>query len=80
MDRTLVSLDPDDKAWLMRKAKRERTAMAELVRRAIRQYRLQSPAEGAEFERVLSETAGLWRAGDGLAYQQRLRRDWARRK
>jgi len=36
MIRTLISLDPDDKAWLDRKARQERTPMTRLVRRGIR--------------------------------------------
>ena len=35
MIRTIVSLDPEDKAWLDRQARQERTPMTRLVRRAI---------------------------------------------
>lgn len=80
MPRTILSLDPDDRAWLSRKAKRERTPMTELVRRAVRQFRKQSGPEKSDLDRLLGETAGLWKQGDGLAYQNRLRREWARRK
>ncbi len=80
MTRTLIALDPDDKAWLTRKAKRERTPLTELVRRAVRQYRKHSGPETSELERLLEETAGLWKKGDGLAYQNRMRRQWAGRK
>ncbi len=80
MTRTIISLDPDDKAWLNRKAKQERTPMTELVRRAIRQFRKHSGPETAELDRLLRETAGLWKQGDGLAYQNRLRRGWDKRK
>ena len=80
MTRILITLDPDDKAWLSGKAKRERTPLTELVRRAVRQYRKHSGPEATELDRVLEETAGLWKKGDGLVYQNRLRREWARRK
>ena len=80
MTRTLISLDPDDKAWLSRKAKRERTPVTELVRRAVRQFRKQSGPETSELDRLLGETAGLWSEGDGLAYQNKLRREWDKRK
>lgn len=80
MTRILITLDPDDKAWLSGKAKRERTPMTELVRRAVRQYRKHSGPETSELERLLDETAGLWKNGDGLVYQNRSRREWARRK
>jgi hypothetical protein len=78
--RTIISLDADDKAWLDRKAKQERTKMTRLVRRAIRQMREQSEAEPSGFDRLLRETSGLGRFGDGLAYQRKLRREWGRRK
>lgn len=80
MIRTVISLDPEDKAWLDRAAKAGGTRMTELVRRAIRQYRERSEAHPGQFERLLRETAGTWKHGDGLAYQKRLRRDWNRRK
>ena len=80
MIRTLISLDPEDKAWLDRKAKAERTPMAQLVRRAIRRMRDESESDPAGFERLLSGTSGLWKKGDGLAHQNKLRREWNARK
>ena len=80
MTRTLITLDQDDKAWLDRKAKRVRTPMTELVRRAVRQFRKHSGPETTELDRLLDETSGLWKKGEGLAYQNRSRREWARRK
>lgn len=80
MTRSIITLDPDDRAWLMRKAKQERVPMTELVRRAVRQFRRQSGPTTSPFEQVLSETAGLWTQGDGLKYQTRSRREWEKRK
>jgi hypothetical protein len=78
--RTIVSLDADDKAWLDRVARQERTPMTRLVRRAIRQMREQAEARPSGFDRLLRETAGMGRFGDGLAYQRKLRREWDRGK
>ncbi|HTQ79202.1 MAG TPA: ribbon-helix-helix protein, CopG family, partial [Thermoanaerobaculia bacterium] len=39
MIRTIISLDPEDKLWLDRKAEEENVTMTELVRQAIRRYR-----------------------------------------
>jgi predicted transcriptional regulator len=80
MIRTVISLDAEDKAWLDRAARANRTRMTELVRRAIRQFRARNEGDPAQIGRLLSETAGTWKHGDGLAYQKRLRRDWNRRK
>jgi len=80
MLRTVISLDPDDKAWLDRKARQERVPMARLVRRAIRRMRRESPAEPSRFERLLRKTSGIAKLGDGLAVQRRLRREWRARE
>lgn len=80
MIRTLISLDPDDKAWLDRRAEEENMTMTQIVRTAVRRYRQEVDAQAAlpSFEELLSSTAGIWTAEDGLAYQQRLREEWER--
>jgi hypothetical protein len=78
--RTLISLDPEDKAWLDRKAKQERMPMARLVRQAIQRLRQDSEAKPSRFKVLLNETAGIGNTSDGLAVQRRLRREWDRRK
>lgn len=79
MAKTLINLDPDDKAWLDREARRRKLPMTELVRQAVHGYRLreQSRSRPALAE-ALARTAGLWRQGDGLDWQQRLRDEWNR--
>lgn len=47
--------------------------MTQVVREAIRRLRQQ---EELSFEELLGRTSGLWRKGDGLAYQQRVRKEW----
>lgn len=78
MIRTLISLDAEDKAWLDRTARSERVPMTKLVRRAIRRLRQEREAAPLDFERLLRETAGSWKGGDGLAYQRRARAEWDR--
>ncbi len=73
MIRTIISLDPDDKRWLDGAANRAGLPMTELVREAVRRMRRQ---QDADFENLLRRTSGLWRKGDGLAYQRRLRKQW----
>ena len=79
MPRTIISLDASDKAWLDRTARRERVPMTRLVRRAVQQLRKESEANPSGFERLLRETAGLLKSGDGLALQRKLREEWDRR-
>jgi hypothetical protein len=76
MIRTLISLDPEDKLWLDRKAEEENVTMTELVRQAIRRYRVERETASPSLDRLLAETSGLWSREDGLDYQQRLRQEW----
>jgi hypothetical protein len=80
MVRTLISIDPDDKAWLDREAKREGVPMTRVVQRAIAELRKQAEGNPAAFERLLRETAGVKKFGDGLTYQRKLRAQWDKRK
>ncbi len=79
MVRTLISLDAEDKLWLDRVARSEGIPMTRVVRRAIRRLRQEQQAAPQRFERLLRETAGIWRAGEGLGYQRRARAEWSRR-
>lgn len=79
MIRTLISLDEEDKQWLDRRAEEEGMTMTELVRTAVRRYREQwERGEAAEpsLEQALERTSGLWKGGDGLAAQLRIRGEW----
>jgi hypothetical protein len=76
MIRTIISLDPEDKQWLDRKAEEENVTMTELVRQAIRRYRVECEAASPSLDRLLAKTSGLWNREDGLDYQRRLRQEW----
>ena len=76
MVRTVVSLEDGDKNWLDERAAAEGVSMTELVRRAVRLLRQESRRGRPGLEDLLARTAGLWRHGDGLEYQRKLRREW----
>lgn len=78
MIRTLISLEDEDKRWLDRRAKEEGATMAQVVRTAVRRYREQCEREAGEpsLEELLQRTSGLWKGGDGLEAQLRLRGEW----
>ncbi|MEW6166864.1 MAG: CopG family transcriptional regulator [Pseudomonadota bacterium] len=79
MARTLINLDPDDKRWLDREARRRRVPMTELVRQAIRGYRVREESRSRPtLQTAITRTAGIWRQGDGLDWQQRMRDEWDR--
>lgn len=80
MPRTVISLEPEDKEWLDRRAKRERVSMTEIVRRAIRRYRQESGNDpDHDIHELLRRSQGSWRGGDGLEYQDRIRQEWDNR-
>lgn len=76
MTRTVIALDDDDKQWLDRRADEEGVPMTELVRRAVRLLRSQTPIEHRTKDEILRATSGIWKQGDGLRYQEKLRAEW----
>ncbi|CAN5411560.1 hypothetical protein BH10PSE19_BH10PSE19_04050 [soil metagenome] len=81
MSRTIVTIQPEDKTWLKQQAKLEHISIAELIRRAIHQYRdNRKPITKVSFEALLAQTSGLWTEGDGLHYQDKLRKEWENRE
>lgn len=76
MVRTVVRLDPEDKAWLDRKAEEEHLALAEVVRRAVHLYRRHEETAQDVTQRLLRKTSGIWEKGDGLRYQEQIRNEW----
>jgi plasmid stability protein len=73
MTRMLISLEDRDKQWLALKAQESGKPMSEVVRQAIRQAQA---AEERPMKALLASTKGLWRKGDGLRYQRRVRKEW----
>ena len=77
MVRTVISLEERDHSWLIQVARAEHVSMAEIIRNAIEQYRQTRPLKNAsEIEKIVEATKGIWRHGDGLRYQQKLRFEW----
>jgi len=79
MVRTVISLEPETKQWLDRKAAREGVPMSRLVRKAVSELRRRADAEAVPVERLLARTRGIWKRGDGLSYQRAVRKEWDRR-
>ncbi len=75
MTRTVINLEPNQKAWLDRQAALRGVPMTELVRQAVRDFRAREDTRPS-LEHALQRTAGIWRGGDGLDYQRRIRAEW----
>jgi len=73
MTRMLISMEENDRHWLEQRAREAGVPMSEVVRQAIRQAQENSQKSMMD---LLASTQGLWRQGDGLRYQRRIRREW----
>jgi hypothetical protein len=73
MTRMLISLEENDRLWLEQRSQETGVPMSEVVRKAIRQAQEngQKPMKD-----LLASTKGLWKKGDGLRYQRRIRKEW----
>jgi hypothetical protein len=76
MIRTVISLDEESKKWLDQQAREENISTAELIRTAVRKYRDEKRREALPLKDLLEQTSGIWKRGDGLTYQRRLRKEW----
>ena len=79
MTRTIISLPEEEKEWLESYGKRHRISSAEVVRRAIKEFRGKMPERS--LRAVLKETAGTWTSihGDSRDHVDSLRKEWDRR-
>ena len=77
MQRTIISLEPEERAWLAQRAQEEHVPQTEVVRRALRLYRKEAETHGPQsFEEMARLTSGIRQGEDGLITQQRLRDEW----
>ena len=79
MIRTIISLPESDKEWLIHQAKKNHTTMTAVIRLAVKHYRKeaqQQQAKSTSFKSLLHKTAGIWKSGDGLDFQKKLRDEW----
>lgn len=77
MQRTTISLEPEEWDWLAHRAQVEHVPQTEVVRRALQLYRKKAEIrETQSFEELARLTSGILQGEDGLVAQQRLRDDW----
>lgn len=68
MIRAVFRVEPEEKEWLRRCARSERVPMAEVLRRAVRQYRVRRDSPPAAPDQLLLwQDSELWAADDGEA-------------
>jgi hypothetical protein len=69
----LISLEENDRQWLQQKSQETGKPMSEVVRLALRQAQ---ESEQKPMKDLLDSTKGLWKHGNGLKYQRRIRKEW----
>ena len=72
--RIIITLPEDDKLWLEGYSRAHEISVAEAIRQGVAKLK---ETDGADVYRTLVEkTRGIWKEGDGLEYQNRIRSEW----
>ena len=76
MARTIITIDDEIRKWLESYGRRHKLSNAEIIRRAIRDYRCR--VSKGNLKQVLKETAGKWKSidRDSQDYVNDLRSEW----
>lgn len=72
--RTIITISDQEKQWLGNYTKTYGISMAEAFRRGI--ACLKASQNLGSYQKIVNDTRGIWSKGDGLKYQERLRREW----
>ena len=72
--RTIISIPEETKIWLESYSKANSISMAEAIRKGISYLR--SEEERDTLQSILNKSRGLWKKGDGLQYQDKIRSEW----
>lgn len=72
--RTIITISDEEKRWLAGYSRVHGVSVAEAVRRGIACLK---EAQGRDdYRELVKSTAGIWKKGDPLAYQEKLRSEW----
>lgn len=72
--RTIVTISQEDKQWLESYSSLHNMSVAEAIRRGIRKLKAAEFLEN--YQTLVLNSKGLWKKGDGLAYQKQIRTEW----
>lgn len=77
MIRIVISLTKDDKIWLQHVAEDQHLSMVEVIRLAIERYRHEMQTTSTHsLQQILLKTKEIWKKGDVLTYQRKIRSEW----
>jgi hypothetical protein len=72
--RIIIPIPDEDKIWLDGYAKVHRISVDEAIRQGI--GLLKKGQRRTTFLKLVESTCGIWKRGEGLAYQQMVRGEW----
>ena len=72
--RTIITISEEDKKWLECYSTLHKVSVAEAIRQGIRKLKEAELFEN--YQTLVNNTKGLWKKGDGLAYQKKIRAEW----
>ncbi|UCD82135.1 MAG: hypothetical protein JSW26_12130 [Desulfobacterales bacterium] len=72
--RTIITLSEEDKQWLESYSSLHRVSVAEAIRQGIRKLKEAELFEN--YRAIVQNSKGLWKNGDGLDYQKKIRAEW----
>jgi hypothetical protein len=75
--RTIVTIPEKEKRWLMAFSKAHGVSMGEAIRQGI--ACLKATDGMTSYKQLVQDTRGIWKKGDGLTYQKRIRSEWESR-
>lgn len=72
--RTIITISEQEKRWLTAYSGLHGVSVAEAVRRGI--ACLKSTENRDAYCKLVQNTAGIWKQGDALTYQKKIRSEW----
>jgi len=72
--RTIITISEDDKRWLESYSSLNKVSVAEAIRQGIRKLKEAELFEN--YQTLVQRTRGLWKKGDGLTFQKKIRAEW----
>jgi hypothetical protein len=74
--RTIITISDQEKRWLVNYTKAQGISIAEAIRRGIACLKSSHSHSLDSYQKIVSNTKGIWLKGDGLKYQEQLRSEW----
>jgi hypothetical protein len=72
--RTIITISEQEKRWLAAYSGLHGVSLAEAVRRGIACLKV---TEGqTAYRKLVQNTAGIWKRGDAMRYQEEIRSEW----